>query len=77
MKKDIVDRLTKIFEEAVNIEDNVEYWMARDIQELLEYDKWTNFLNVIDKAKIACQKSGRPSKDHFVEVNKMVMIDSA
>ncbi len=76
MKKDTLARLTKKFEEIANIEAGIEYWMARDIQELLGYDEWRNFYNVIEKAKIACQKSGRITKDHFVEVNKMVTIGS-
>ena len=50
----------------------VEYWMARDIQELLEYDKWDNFLNVLEKAKMACQNSGHALKDHFADVRKMI-----
>ena len=30
-----------------------EFWYARDLQAILEYTKWDNFLNVIEKAKIA------------------------
>lgn len=50
--------------------------MARDIQELLEYNEWRNFLNVIDKAKIACEKSRQLIEDHFVDVNKIVQVGS-
>ena len=50
--------------------------MARDIQELLEYDKWSNFLNVVEKAKIACQNSSHVVLDHFADVGKMVSIGS-
>lgn len=35
-----------------------------------------NFLNVIDKAKIACEKSRQPIDNHFVDVNKMVKLGS-
>ena len=31
-----------------------EFWYARDLQTILEYTKWDNFLNVIEKAKISC-----------------------
>ena len=48
--------------------------MARDIQKLLEFNEWRNFCNVIEKAKIACQKSHAVVGDHFVEVNKKVSI---
>ena len=30
-----------------------EFWYARDLQAILEYTKWDNFLNVIEKVKIA------------------------
>lgn len=76
MKKEIISRLTRSFEEAVHIEQEIEYWMARDIQDILEYDKWSNFLNVIEKAKIACQKSSQIVRDHFADVRKMVQIGS-
>jgi DNA-damage-inducible protein D len=76
VKKDTLMKLTKNFEESAHVEAGIEYWMARDIQKLLEYEEWRNFCKVIEKAKIACQNSGRSADDHFVEVNKMVMIGS-
>ncbi len=76
MKKEVITKLTKSFEESVHIEQGIEFWMARDIQELLEYDKWSNFLNVIEKAKIACQNSYYIVTDHFADVGKMVLIGS-
>jgi hypothetical protein len=76
MKKEIIHILTKSFEEASHTEQGIEYWMARDIQELLEYNEWRNFLNVIDKAKIACQNSRQSIENHFVDVNKMVKLGS-
>ncbi|MCI0382204.1 MAG: DNA damage-inducible protein D [Chlamydiae bacterium] len=76
MKKDTLIKLTKDFEESAHVEEGIEYWMARDIQKLLEYEEWRNFCKVIEKAKIACQNSGRSPEDHFVEVNKMVLIGS-
>ena len=76
MKKEVVARLNKNFEEAAHIEQNIEYWMARDIQELLEYNDWRNFLNVIKKAKVACEKSGQQIQNHFGDVTKMVQVGS-
>ena len=46
------------------------------MQKLLDYDEWRNFLKVIDKAKLACLKSGHNTSDHFVDVNKMVNLGS-
>ncbi|MDI6738611.1 MAG: DNA damage-inducible protein D [Nanoarchaeota archaeon] len=76
MEKDIVTRLTKTFEDYAQNADGLEFWFARDLQILLDYDEWRNFLKVIDKAKIACENSRQQIKDHFVGANKMVKIGS-
>ena len=57
-------------------EDGSEYWFARDLAPLLEYQQWRNFLQVVDKARLACEKSGRTVADHFADVSKMVDIGS-
>ena len=51
MKKELITKLHKNFEEFVHIEDEIEFWYARDIQVLLEYTDWRNFLQVVDKSK--------------------------
>lgn len=65
------------FEEIRQIDDaGNEFWSARDLAPLLEYQDWRNFGLVIDKARSACQKSGCDPEDHFGDVNKMVPIGS-
>ncbi|MDD5562053.1 MAG: DNA damage-inducible protein D [Candidatus Omnitrophica bacterium] len=76
MKKEIIVQLNKTFEESAYTQNGVEYWMARDMQKFLDYTEWRNFLLVVDKAKIACMKSGQNISDHFVDVNKMVKLGS-
>jgi len=76
MKKEIIVQLNKTFEESAYTQNGVEYWMARDIQKLLDYTDWRNFLLVVDKAKIACSRSRQNIADHFVDVNKMVQLGS-
>src|SRR3989344_9701772 len=76
MKKEMIMQLKKSFEESAYEEQGIEYWLARDLQKLLDYDEWRNFLSVIDKAKAACQNSGQDIQDHFVGVNKKVKIGS-
>lgn len=76
MKKEIIVQLNKTFEESAYTQKGVEYWMARDLQKLLDYADWRNFLLVVDKAKMACFKSGQAIADHFVDVNKMVQLGS-
>lgn len=76
MEKQIIIRLQKSFEESAYEQDGVEYWLGRDLQLLLEYEEWRNFMKVIDKAKLSCRNAGQSPFDHFVEVNKMVDLGS-
>lgn len=74
MKKEIIETLRSSFEEKVQVDKDIEFWFARDLQKLLEYDDWRNFLNVIDKAKIACVNSKQNVIDHFVGVTKTIQM---
>jgi DNA-damage-inducible protein D len=76
MKKEIISRLHSGFELAINKNDGVEFWYARDLQILLGYTQWRNFLLVIDKAKIACINADQQALDHFADVSKMVDVGS-
>lgn len=53
-----------------------EYWLARDLQPLLEYAAWDKFKRVVEKAMEACRQSGLAVEDHFSQVAKMVDIGS-
>ena len=77
MEKEIVTKLHKSFEDYMHTDENgVEFWYARELQELLEYAKWDTFKNVIERAKDACKNSGQQIVDHFPDVGKMVQIGS-
>ena len=71
MKPNLIKNLTKNFESyAQKTEQGVEFWLARDLQKLLGYTEWRNFLQTIQKAKMACEISDHKIVDHFVDVNK-------
>ena len=53
-----------------------EYWLARELQSVLEYTQWRRFVDAIDRAKLACQNSGHVIEDHFADVGKMVPLGS-
>jgi DNA-damage-inducible protein D len=78
MEINLIHQLTETFEgHAQQTENGVEYWLARDLQQLLGYAEWRNFhQTAISKAKTACEVSGHRTADHFVDVNKMVEIGS-
>ena len=75
MKKGIIQTLVNNFESyAKKTEEGIEFWLARDLQQLLGYDKWDNFLNVISKAKLACENTGHNVSDHFADVGKTIQM---
>ncbi|MDO9255249.1 MAG: hypothetical protein Q7U54_07035 [Bacteroidales bacterium] len=76
MEKETIIRLNKSFEEYAYEQDGIEYWLARELQELLGYADWRNFLNAVEKAKESCKTTGEEVSDHFVDVNKMIDIGS-
>src|SRR3990172_1149012 len=74
MKQELIVELFQRFEDACYLYNEIECWSARDLQEVLGYAEWRNFLKVIEKAKTACENTGVPVSDHFVDVNKMIEI---
>ncbi len=67
-----ITKLTTTFEGSAYEQDGVEYWLARELQQLLGYADWRNFLNAIDKAKESCKTNAEAVSNHFVDVNKMI-----
>lgn len=53
-----------------------EYWLARELQPVLDYARWENFEKTIDRAQKACFNTGFEVDDHFREVTKMVELGS-
>ena len=67
----------KIFESIKHIDEyGNEYWLARELQKVLDYKEWRKFEGVINKAKEACINSNFIIEDHFVGADKMVSIGS-
>jgi len=76
MKKELIHELFEKLEQACYNYKNIECWSARELQTILGYAKWDNFLMVIDKAKISCESSGIAVADHFAGIGKMVELGS-
>ena len=70
---EIMENNNKTFEDIKHIDENGnEYWYARELQIVLKYVQWRRFGDVINKAKIACKKSGFNIEDNFADVGKIV-----
>ena len=63
--KDIIFESIKHIDESGN-----EYWLARELQIVLDYKKWQKFINVIENAKISCKQSNFIIDEHFTQVGK-------
>ncbi len=75
MKIEVIKSLATNFESFANKTDSgVEFWLARDLQQLLGYTEWRNFLNIISKSKISCETTGHNIDDHFVDTNKTIQM---
>ena len=70
-------RTEETFESIKHIDENgIEFWYARELQNILNYVEWRKFENVITKAKVTCENVDINVFDHFVDVDKMVSIGS-
>jgi len=77
MEKQQIAKLKSVFDEiAHKTEDDIEFWLARELQEVLGYAQWRRFQEAIERAKVACEASGNAVLDHFADVGKMVEIGS-
>jgi DNA-damage-inducible protein D len=78
MKKELIVQLHASFEQLLHIEEDtgIEFWLARDLQDVLGYQTWRSFEQVLEKAITACENSGYNPNDHFAEISKMVPLGS-
>ena len=72
MDKELLSQTIQQFDDIRHVENDVEFWFARELQNVLGYTKWDNFLNVIDKAMQACNNSNLTISNHFADIGKMV-----
>ena len=56
--------------------NSIEVWYARELQQVLGYARWENFVVAIGRALESCKTLGINVDDHFREVTKMVQLGS-
>ena len=72
---EIKEYTNKIFEEIKHIdENNNEYWLARELQNVLGYHQWRSINELIERAKVACKESEFNIEDHFALHRKMIKL---
>lgn len=75
-----INQLKSIFDTIAHFINNendseqVEVWFARELQELLGYARWENFIVAINRAVDSCKTQNINIDDHFREVTKMIEI---
>lgn len=57
-------------------ENSVEVWYARELQSVLGYARWENFIVAINRAVESCKVQNINVDDHFRELTKMVQLGS-
>ena len=63
------------FEKIKHIDEyDNEYWLARDLQEILGYRQWRSINDLIERAKVACRESKYSIDDHFALQRKMIKL---
>ena len=56
--------------------NTIEVWYARELQQVLGYTRWENFVVAISRAIESCKTLKVSVDDHFREVTKMVLLGS-
>ena len=54
--------------------ENIDVWYARELQSVLGYARWENFVVAIGRAMDSCKSQKINIDDHFREVTKMIPI---
>ena len=65
----------KPFESIKHIDEcGMEFWSARELMDVLEYERWENFHKVILKAKFNCFNSNIVVSEHFRDITKVLLV---
>lgn len=68
--------INQSLDEIKKVEQDLEYWSARELMVALGYAKWQKFGKVIHKAQESCKNSDESVKNHFIQAGKMVITGS-
>jgi DNA-damage-inducible protein D len=79
MKRPSISKLHAEFERLLHRDrqSGAEYWLARQLQPVFGYSRWTDFARLIEQAEAACKLAGHEPEEHFLEVTKTVPLGSS
>ena len=72
--KNAFDLIAKEIKDDAN--NTIEVWYARELQQVLGYTRWENFVVAISRAIESCTTLNVSVDNHFREVTKMVLLGS-
>ena len=70
--KSAFDQIAKVVKDDDG--NSIEVWYARELQEVLGYARWENFVTAVGRAIESCKTLGINVDDHFREVTKMIAL---
>lgn len=77
MNRNVTDQHHATFEGLRQTdEEGNEFWLARQLAEVLGYSQYRHFTPVVERAREACLRSGHMIEDHIEDILTMVAIGS-
>jgi len=75
-KKELFHKALQNVNESIKDDEgnNIEIWYARELQQVLGYARWENFVVAIGRAMESCKTLGVNVDDHFREITKMIAL---
>jgi DNA-damage-inducible protein D len=61
-----VHQSLELIKKTSDDKEQTEFWLARDVMEVLGYSTWAKFIEVIQRAKEACKTSNQSVDEHFL-----------
>jgi len=72
---EIKEYTKKMFEDIKHIDEfGNEFWLGRELQNVLGYHQWRSINDLIERAKDACKESKHNIDDHFAVQRKMIKL---
>jgi len=66
MEHNPITMLFQSFEDIKQTKDGLEFWSARDLQQLFGYDTWRRFEDAIQRAIVSCESAGNAAEKNFL-----------